>query len=68
MSAEHIENEAGAWLAKRLSSQWTQTDQAAFDASVSYVRLDAWNSEVTETNKNRLWCYPGSPDGRDPHD
>jgi hypothetical protein len=38
--------------------------QAAFDGSVNYVRLVRWYEEVTETNRNRLWCYPGSPDGR----
>jgi len=40
--------------------------QAAFDASVSYVRLDAWYAEAKATNKNRLWCYPNSADGGDP--
>ncbi|HXF10405.1 MAG TPA: type II secretion system protein [Desulfuromonadaceae bacterium] len=40
--------------------------QAQFDASVSYVKLDAWYNDVDFTNKNRLWCFPGSSDGRDP--
>jgi prepilin-type N-terminal cleavage/methylation domain-containing protein len=40
--------------------------QAAFDGSVSYVRLDTWYNEEADTNKNRLWCYPGSPDGGGP--
>jgi prepilin-type N-terminal cleavage/methylation domain-containing protein len=38
--------------------------QAAFDSSVSYVKLVNWYQDVTETNRNRLWCYPNSPDGR----
>jgi prepilin-type N-terminal cleavage/methylation domain-containing protein len=38
--------------------------QAAFDSSVNYVRLDDWYNDVADTNKNRLWCYPNSPDGR----
>jgi prepilin-type N-terminal cleavage/methylation domain-containing protein len=38
--------------------------QAAFDGSVSYVSLDNWYKDEAETNKNRLWCYPGSDDGR----
>ena len=38
--------------------------QAQFDASVSYIKLTQWYDDVAETNKNRLWCYPGSPDGR----
>ena len=37
--------------------------QAIFDGSVNYVRLDAWYNDVSSTNKNRLWCYPGSADG-----
>jgi prepilin-type N-terminal cleavage/methylation domain-containing protein len=37
---------------------------AAFGGSVSYVRLGAWYVQVYDTNKNSLWCYPGSPDGR----
>lgn len=40
--------------------------QAAFDTSVSYVRLDQWYNDVADTNKNRLWCYPGTADGGDP--
>jgi hypothetical protein len=40
--------------------------QAAFDTSVSYVRLDAWYLDEAQTNKNRLWCYPFSPNGGDP--
>ena len=40
--------------------------QAAFDASVSYVRLDVWFKDVDDSAKNRLWCYPNSVDGGDP--
>jgi hypothetical protein len=38
--------------------------QAACDASVSYVRLKDWNNDVADLNRNRLWCYPDSDDGR----
>jgi prepilin-type N-terminal cleavage/methylation domain-containing protein len=41
--------------------------QAAFDGSVNYVRLDSWYADVAYTNKNRLWCYPGSADGGGPN-
>jgi prepilin-type N-terminal cleavage/methylation domain-containing protein len=41
--------------------------QAAFDGSVSYVRFDKWAEEQNETNKNRLWCYPGQADGGGPN-
>lgn len=38
--------------------------QAAFDGSISYVKLDQWVAEVADPRRNRLWCYPLSPDGR----
>jgi prepilin-type N-terminal cleavage/methylation domain-containing protein len=37
--------------------------QAAFDGSVSYVRLTTWYGLVADTNRNRLWCNPHSADG-----
>jgi prepilin-type N-terminal cleavage/methylation domain-containing protein len=37
---------------------------AATDASVGFIRFGRWYAEEANTNKNRLWCYPGSPDGR----
>jgi prepilin-type N-terminal cleavage/methylation domain-containing protein len=37
---------------------------AAFGGSVSYVRLGAWYVQVYDNNKNSLWCYPDSSDGR----
>jgi len=38
--------------------------QAAFDGSVSYIRLKEWYQYVADANRNKLWSYPGSPDGR----
>jgi prepilin-type N-terminal cleavage/methylation domain-containing protein len=38
--------------------------QAAFGGAVSYIRMGAWYVQVYDTNRNSLWCYPGSPDGR----
>lgn len=39
--------------------------QAAFDGSVSYIKLVQWyQDDMTSTNRNRLWCNPNSPDGR----
>ncbi len=40
--------------------------QATLDASVSYVALNVWQADMVDTNRNRLWCYPNSPDGGDP--
>jgi prepilin-type N-terminal cleavage/methylation domain-containing protein len=36
----------------------------AADASVGFIKFGDWYAEVASTAKNRLWCYPGSPDGR----
>ena len=38
---------------------------ASVDGSASYVRLPDWQNDVADTNKNRLWCYPNTPDGGD---
>lgn len=37
---------------------------AAFDGSAQLMALNVWKSKAAEANKNELWCYPGSPDGR----
>ncbi len=37
---------------------------AALDGSVSYIRLRTWDAEVDDPNRNRLWCYPGTENGR----
>jgi hypothetical protein len=39
--------------------------QAAFDGSVSYIKLVHWYQEdMTSAVRNRLWCFPSTPDGR----
>jgi prepilin-type N-terminal cleavage/methylation domain-containing protein len=38
--------------------------EGAFGGAVSYIKLKDWNGYVNDTNRNRLWCYPNSPDGR----
>ena len=40
--------------------------QGVFDGSANYVKLTNWYEQVAETNRNRLWCYPNTPDGGDP--
>ncbi len=37
---------------------------AAVGGAVSYIRIDTWYIAVGDPNKNNLWCYPGSADGR----
>jgi hypothetical protein len=38
--------------------------QALFDGSVSYVKVNVWYQDEADTNKNRLWCYPETVNGR----
>lgn len=38
--------------------------QATFGGSVNYIKIKDWKLDVADTNRNRLWCYPGTPDGR----
>jgi prepilin-type N-terminal cleavage/methylation domain-containing protein len=38
--------------------------QAAFDGSASFIHLTDWENDIADTHRNRLWCYPNSPDGR----
>ena len=37
---------------------------ATIGGSVSYIRIDFWYLQVDDPNKNSLWCYPGSANGR----
>ena len=61
-------NDGANWPAEGVSSRHQNGGiQAAFDGSVNYIRLNAWYDDVAATNKNRLWCYPGSPDGGGPN-
>jgi type II secretory pathway pseudopilin PulG len=39
--------------------------QALFDASVSYVKTNTWYQDEADPNKNRLWCYPLTSNGRE---
>jgi prepilin-type N-terminal cleavage/methylation domain-containing protein len=36
----------------------------AFDGSSALMRLTDWKAKADEPNKNELWCYTPSPDGR----
>ena len=56
----HNFNDGANWPGEGVSPRHNQgAIQAAFDTSVSYIRLDAWYKDVDDPNKNRLWCYPG---------
>lgn len=61
-------NDGANWPGEGVSSRHQNGGiQAAFGGAVDYVRLDDWYADVAYTNKNRLWCYPGSPDGGGPN-
>ena len=63
----HYFNDGANWPLEGVSARHVQgAIQAAFDTSVSYIRLDNWYKDVDDPNKNRLWCYPNSPDGGGP--
>jgi len=36
----------------------------AFDGSSALMRLDVWTEKASEPQKNELWCYTPSPNGR----
>ncbi|HWC58977.1 MAG TPA: prepilin-type N-terminal cleavage/methylation domain-containing protein [Verrucomicrobiae bacterium] len=36
----------------------------AFDGSSALMRLDTWKAKADDSNKNDLWCYSPSADGR----
>jgi prepilin-type N-terminal cleavage/methylation domain-containing protein len=38
--------------------------QAAFDGSANFLSVADWMNDIVDTQRNRLWCYPNSPDGR----
>ena len=64
----HNFNDGANWPGEGVSPRHAQGGiQAAFDTSVSYIRLDAWYNDVNDPNKNRLWCYPNSSDGGGPN-
>ncbi|MCS7337386.1 MAG: type II secretion system GspH family protein [Verrucomicrobiae bacterium] len=37
---------------------------AAFGGQVGFIKLELWYLEEAKPTRNRLWCYPGSEDGR----
>jgi hypothetical protein len=35
-----------------------------FNGAVAFMKQNAWNNGVAQTNANQFWCYPDSYDGR----
>ena len=38
--------------------------EATFDGSAKFIRSEDWENDMTDPQRNRLWCYPFSPNGR----
>ncbi len=61
----HYFNDGASYPKEGVSTRHFQgAIHAAFGGDVSYIRFDKWYFEVTDPNKNSLWCNPGSVDGR----
>jgi prepilin-type N-terminal cleavage/methylation domain-containing protein len=61
----HYFNDGANFPEEGVSARHSQgAIQAAFDGSVSYIKLDVWYQLAADVNRNRLWCYPNSDNGR----
>lgn len=61
----HYFNDGSSFPSEGVSARHFQgAINATFASSVSYIRLDVWYSEAANSNKNNLWCYPDSTNGR----
>jgi type II secretory pathway pseudopilin PulG len=38
--------------------------EGTFGGAVGYIKFDRWYELADATNRNELWCYPGTPNGR----
>jgi prepilin-type N-terminal cleavage/methylation domain-containing protein len=58
-------NDGANYPAEGVSGRHSQGGvQATFSGSINYVKLKKWYEEEGDTNRNRLWCYPSSSNGR----
>lgn len=58
-------NDGANYPAEGVSGRHSQGGvQATFSGSVNYIKLKQWYDDESDTNRNRLWCYPNSPNGR----
>jgi len=59
-------NDGSSWPSEGISIRHSMgATQGLLDGSSSYVRDDQWLSEVNDSGKNNLWCYPLTEDGGD---
>ena len=58
-------NDGASYPAEGVSRRHNQgAIRATFSGSVGYVKFDVWYEQVSDPNRNHLWCYPGSENGR----
>ena len=58
-------NDGASYPAEGISARHVEgAANALFDGSAGFIRFATWYEEVDQTNKNQLWCYPGSSNGR----
>lgn len=61
----HDFNDGASFPREGVSARHSQgAIHAAFGGPVGFIKFDDWYREAAQTNRNRLWCYPDSPDGR----
>jgi prepilin-type N-terminal cleavage/methylation domain-containing protein len=60
-------NDGSSWPSEGITARHSQgATQATIDGAASYIRDVDWANGVADTNKNWLWCYPGTANGGDP--
>lgn len=60
-------NDGASWPNEGVTARHQQgATLTAADGSAEYVRDAEWAMEASDTNRNRLWCYPATSDGGDP--
>jgi prepilin-type N-terminal cleavage/methylation domain-containing protein len=58
-------NDGANYPAEGVSGRHSQGGvQATFSGSVNYIKIKKWAEEENDPNRNRLWCYPNSANGR----
>jgi prepilin-type N-terminal cleavage/methylation domain-containing protein len=61
----HYFNDGSSYPSEGVSARHIQGAMTGtFDGSASFMKYDIWYDQADSTNKNQLWCYPGSPNGR----
>lgn len=60
-------NDGSSWPSEGITLRHLNGATISFiDGSSGYVRQVDWQHDLDDPNKNRLWCFPNTPDGGDP--